>query len=112
MADDERLSGERIGREGGEQKRDLGDILHGREFAVDRLAEFVDRHRDAMLGPRTVVVIVSDGLDRGDTAVLARAMRAIRSRARRVIGLFPQFAGILHESGAAKMRRAAAKLAR
>ena len=38
---------------------------------------------------KTVVVIVSDGLDRGDTAVLARAMRDIRSRARRVIWLNP-----------------------
>jgi hypothetical protein len=53
------------------------------------LAEFVARYRDEMLGPKTVVVIVSDGLDRGDTAVLARAMRAIRSRARRVIWLNP-----------------------
>ena len=45
------------------------------------LAEFVARYRDEMVGPRTIVVIVSDGLDRGDTALVARAMRAIRRRA-------------------------------
>ncbi len=55
----------------------------------ESLAEFVARYRDEMVGPKTVVVIVSDGLDGGDTAVLARAMRAIRARARRVIWLNP-----------------------
>ena len=39
--------------------------------------------------PGTTVVIVSDGLDRGDPAVLAEAMRAIRARARKVIWLNP-----------------------
>jgi uncharacterized protein with von Willebrand factor type A (vWA) domain len=52
------------------------------------LAEFVEFHGE-MLDGKTVVVIVSDGLDRGDTAVLARAMRDIRSRARKVIWLNP-----------------------
>ncbi|HSP93028.1 MAG TPA: VWA domain-containing protein [Thermoanaerobaculia bacterium] len=52
------------------------------------LAEFVESHGE-MLDVKTVVVIVSDGLDRGDTAVLSRAMRDIRSRARRVIWLNP-----------------------
>jgi len=53
------------------------------------LERFVERYRDELVDHRTVVVIVSDGLDRGDTAALARAMRAIRSRARRVIWLNP-----------------------
>ena len=48
------------------------------------LGEFVDRYLDEMVDARTVVVIVSDGLDRGDTAVLVAAMRAITARARRV----------------------------
>jgi uncharacterized protein with von Willebrand factor type A (vWA) domain len=52
------------------------------------LAEFVESHGE-MLDGKTVVVIVSDGLDRGDTVVLARAMRDIRSRARKVIWLNP-----------------------
>jgi uncharacterized protein with von Willebrand factor type A (vWA) domain len=53
------------------------------------LAAFVDRHLDATVDRRTVVLIVSDGLDRGDTALLVSAMRAIRSRARRVLWLNP-----------------------
>jgi uncharacterized protein with von Willebrand factor type A (vWA) domain len=53
------------------------------------LEEFAAKYRDEMVGPKTVVVIVSDGLDRGDTDALARAMRAIRARARRVLWLNP-----------------------
>jgi uncharacterized protein with von Willebrand factor type A (vWA) domain len=53
------------------------------------LAEFVDRYLDEMVGASTVVVIVSDGLDRGDTAPLAGAMRAIHARARKVVWLNP-----------------------
>ena len=55
----------------------------------ESLAEFAAKHLDAMVDGRTVAIIVSDGLDRGDTAVLGDAMRAIRSRARRVIWLNP-----------------------
>ncbi len=44
---------------------------------------------DEMVDAKTDVVIVSDGLDRGDTEVLAAAMRAIASRARRVIWFNP-----------------------
>jgi uncharacterized protein with von Willebrand factor type A (vWA) domain len=53
------------------------------------LAEFVARHQDGLVDGRTVVVILSDGLDRGDPDVLVGAMRAIRARARRVIWLNP-----------------------
>ena len=53
------------------------------------LEEFVSRYGDEMVGPKTVVVIVSDGLDRGDTDALVRAMRRIRARARRVLWLNP-----------------------
>jgi uncharacterized protein with von Willebrand factor type A (vWA) domain len=42
-----------------------------------------------MVSSRTIVVILSDGLDLGDPDVLAGAMRAIRRRARRVIWLNP-----------------------
>ncbi len=55
----------------------------------ESLAKFVELYRDMLVDARTIVVIVSDGLDRGDTGVLAGAMRAIRSRARRVIWLNP-----------------------
>jgi uncharacterized protein len=55
----------------------------------DCLAEFVALYQDELVGARTVVLIVSDGLDRGETATLAEAMRAIHSRARQVIWLNP-----------------------
>ena len=53
------------------------------------LAEFAERHLDRVVDGRTVVVILSDGLDRGDIAVLRSAMRRIRARARKVIWLNP-----------------------
>jgi hypothetical protein len=52
------------------------------------LAAFVDRHGERVDG-KTVVVILSDGLDRGDPAVLADALRALRQRARKVVWLNP-----------------------
>lgn len=53
------------------------------------LEEFLERHGRALLGQRTVVVILSDGLDRGGAEALVRAMRGIRRRARRVVWLNP-----------------------
>jgi uncharacterized protein with von Willebrand factor type A (vWA) domain len=55
----------------------------------ESLAEFVLRYQRSALDSDAVVVILSDGLDRGDPDVLVRAMRAIRARARRVIWLNP-----------------------
>jgi uncharacterized protein with von Willebrand factor type A (vWA) domain len=55
----------------------------------ESLARFVIDYMDEMVDRRTAVVIFSDGLDRGDVAALEGAMRAIRSRARRVIWLNP-----------------------
>ena len=53
------------------------------------LAEFVERWLDEVVDGWTVVLILSDGLDRGDVAPLGRAMRAIHGRARRVLWLNP-----------------------
>jgi uncharacterized protein with von Willebrand factor type A (vWA) domain len=53
------------------------------------LAEFADRYLDAHVDARTVVLILSDGLDRGDVEPLADAMRRIHARARRVLWLNP-----------------------
>lgn len=55
----------------------------------ESLATFVSRYQTSLLDPTTVVVILSDGLDRGEPEVLVGAMRAIRARARRVIWLNP-----------------------
>jgi len=55
----------------------------------ESLSEFVSRHLDRFVTHKSIVIVVSDGLDRGDTTLVADAMRAIRSRARRVIWLNP-----------------------
>jgi uncharacterized protein len=55
----------------------------------ESLSEFVARHLDRFVTHKSIVIVVSDGLDRGDTSLVADAMRAIRSRARRVIWLNP-----------------------
>jgi len=53
------------------------------------LAEFVDSWLDELVNGQTIVLILSDGLDRGDVEPLRGAMRAIRGRARRVLWLNP-----------------------
>jgi uncharacterized protein with von Willebrand factor type A (vWA) domain len=53
------------------------------------LDEFVAVHADRLVGRDTTVVIVSDGLDRGDAARVADAMRALRSRAGTIVWLNP-----------------------
>ena len=55
----------------------------------ESLSEFVSRHQNDLVDARTSVVILSDGLDRGDPHLLVRAMRAIRSRAGTVLWLNP-----------------------
>jgi uncharacterized protein with von Willebrand factor type A (vWA) domain len=54
-----------------------------------------------MLGQRTLVVILSDGLDQGEVEPLERSMRQIQRRARRVIWLNP----LLESSGYAPEAR-------
>lgn len=53
------------------------------------LAEFATVHLDPLVDAKTVVLVMSDGLDRGDVAPLAWALRAIRARARRLLWLNP-----------------------
>jgi len=55
----------------------------------DCLAAFVHGHLRTEVDSRTVVVVLSDGLDRGDPAILAEALRTIRRRARKLIWLNP-----------------------
>lgn len=55
----------------------------------DCLAEFADRYMDAVVSSRSVVLVFSDGLDRGETASLTRALSALRARARKIIWLNP-----------------------
>jgi len=53
------------------------------------LTRFVEEFGRSLLGPKCVVVIMSDGLDRGEIGPLTWAMQAMRRRARRVIWLNP-----------------------
>ncbi len=70
------------------------------------LDEFVRTHGRSLLGQRTVMVILSDGLDRGDVGLLDRAMRAMHRKARKVIWLNPLLASSQYEPAARGMRAA------
>ena len=69
------------------------------------LTEFV-RDYAGMVNSRTTVVILSDGLDRGDPEVLARAMRSIRARAGAVVWLNPLLGDARYEPTARGMAAA------
>jgi uncharacterized protein with von Willebrand factor type A (vWA) domain len=70
------------------------------------LADFVTRYAGELVTGRTVVVIFSDGLDRGDTTLVAEAMRAIRAKARRVVWLNPLCGDPRYEPTARAMQAA------
>ncbi|HEU0198920.1 MAG TPA: VWA domain-containing protein, partial [Burkholderiaceae bacterium] len=53
------------------------------------LAEFMTAYADALVRSDTSIVIVSDGLDRGDPAVLANALSALHGRACSIFWLNP-----------------------
>ena len=69
------------------------------------LAEFVAAYSH-LLGRDTTVVIVSDGLDLGDTELLGDSMRALRQRARTIVWLNPLVGDRRYEPTAAGMRAA------
>jgi len=72
----------------------------------ESLRDFVDHYLEEIVDHRTVVVIVSDGLDRGDTDALVAAMRAIHARARKVIWLNPLLGDARYEPTARGMAAA------
>ena len=53
------------------------------------LRTFLDRYGVALLTPRTVVIVISDGWDTGDIEILEAAMADLRRRIGRVIWLNP-----------------------
>ncbi len=55
----------------------------------DSLAHFTSEFGQKQLTSRTVVIIISDGWDTGDTTVLSEAMQEIHRKAHRVIWLNP-----------------------
>jgi uncharacterized protein with von Willebrand factor type A (vWA) domain len=70
------------------------------------LDDFNARFRDTMINRHTTVMIVSDGLDHGEAAVLSGAMRALRERAQRVIWLNPLLGDPRYRPDAEGMRAA------
>lgn len=72
----------------------------------ESLEEFLEHHGRSRLGQRTVVVILSDGLDRGDVKALERAMRGIQRRARKVVWLNPLMESPEYEPEARGMKAA------
>lgn len=72
----------------------------------ESLDAFVAHHLAALVDARTVVVVLSDGLDRGDPGLLARAMRRIHDRAGRVIWLNPLLSDPRYEPTARGMAAA------
>ncbi len=53
------------------------------------LSSLMSGHGRAHVGPRSVVVLISDGWDRGDIDLLERQMRRLKRRVRRLIWLNP-----------------------
>jgi uncharacterized protein with von Willebrand factor type A (vWA) domain len=72
----------------------------------DCLARFVADHLPRRVDDRTVVVILSDGLDRGEPETLRAAMRAVHARARKVVWLNPLLGDPRYEPTARGMETA------
>ncbi|MGI8925360.1 MAG: vWA domain-containing protein [Tepidiformaceae bacterium] len=81
------------------RRKSYEEALAGMAAAVDTwsggtaiascLGEFNTRWGRSLAGPRTVVIIASDGWERGDPARLAREMAVLQRRVYRVIWLNP-----------------------
>ena len=70
------------------------------------LARFHEEYLAAQPQGKTVVVILSDGLDRGDPAALVGAVRRIQARARRLVWLNPLLGDARYQPAAAGMQAA------
>ncbi len=74
----------------------------------DSLAELRRRHARRLTGRRTLVLVISDGLDTGEPALLERELLWLKRHARRVLWLNP----LLRFEGYAPLARGAAMLHR
>jgi len=72
------------------------------------LEEFTSYNGGALLGPSTIVLIFSDGWDRGDRVLLEREMIKIHRRAYRVLWINPLLGGSLYEPTCRGMKTALA----
>ena len=71
----------------------------------ESLMEFVTKYQHFVTG-RSVVIILSDGLDRGDTTMVAGAMRSLHARARQIVWLNPLSGDPRYEPTARAMQAA------
>jgi hypothetical protein len=99
------LSPGRIGRTLERLATEVPDWSGGTRIG-ESLAEFVATHLRQCVTSRSVVVILSDGLDRGDTTTVGGAMRALRSKARRIVWLNPLAGDARYEPTARAMQAA------
>ena len=72
----------------------------------ESLQAFCQRHLDSLVDSRTVVLVFSDGLDRGEPGLIAAAMRRISARARRIVWLNPLLSDPRYEPTALGMAAA------
>ena len=70
------------------------------------LETFLERYGRTMLGRRTIVIILSDGLDQGEVEPLERAMRRLARRARKIVWLNPLLESSRYAPEAKGMRAA------
>jgi uncharacterized protein len=97
-------------------RRPVGEVLEQVAAAVpdwsggtrigECLEQFVRDYLTSTVNSGCVVIVLSDGLDRGEPARLARAMAAIQSAARRVVWLNPLMGDPRYEPTARGMRAA------
>lgn len=76
--------------------REIADWSGGTRIG-ESLREFNRRHARRVLRRGAVVVVVSDGWERGDATVLGREMRRLRHRCHRLIWLNPLLGGTAYE---------------
>jgi len=72
----------------------------------ESLTQFVAQYQQQFVTGRSVVVIFSDGLDRGDTTMVAGAMRALAAKARKIVWLNPLSGDPRYEPTARAMQAA------
>lgn len=75
-----------------ESLAEVGDVVHDWAGGTDIggcLREFNDRYARDMLKTRTVMILVSDGWDRGDAELMRREMERLRRRVHKLLWLNP-----------------------
>jgi uncharacterized protein len=95
----------RIGRTMERVAAEVPDWSGGTRIGESLMA-FTAQYLRQYVTSRSVVVILSDGLDRGDTTTVAGAMRALRSKARRIVWLNPLAGDVRYEPTARAMQAA------